>query len=185
MVSRKLMGAWAVLDFLLLAAGATTIALSIIWRAPNVLMNMVLDSSDLTAGMVLGIALLVTFAVSIGAIVQKNHVTLGLVILNYTLIVDSLAIVVIGTLLWFFTLEERENFHKLWLGATRDTRLTLQDQLKCCGYFNSTDLPEIGGTFCVSQDFVNGLSPNVTTNFCVSPINDFADMTLNNVFTTV
>lgn len=48
MVSRKLMGVWAVLDFLLLAAGAVTIALSIVWRAPNTLMNMVLSPADLT-----------------------------------------------------------------------------------------------------------------------------------------
>lgn len=48
MVSRKLMGVWAVLDFLLLAAGATALALSIVWRAPNILMNFVLDSTDLT-----------------------------------------------------------------------------------------------------------------------------------------
>lgn len=80
--------------------------------------------------MILGIALLITFAVSIGAIVQQNHVTLGLVILNYTLMVDALGIVVIGTFVWFFTLKERENFHQLWAGATRETRLALQDQVR-------------------------------------------------------
>jgi hypothetical protein len=48
MVSRKLMGVWAVLDFLLMAAGAVALAFSIVWRAPNLMMNMVLSPSDLT-----------------------------------------------------------------------------------------------------------------------------------------
>jgi len=178
------MGTWAVLDFLLLAAGATAVALSIVWRQPNILMNMVLSSADLTAGTVLGVALLITFAISLGAIVQQNHVTIGLVILNYVLIVDALGIVIIGTFVWFFTLQERANFYKLWLEATPQTRLILQDQFKCCGYFNGTDTVEIGG-FCQSPDFASKLDPANFNNFCVTPITSFADMTLNNVFTTV
>jgi len=179
------MGVWAVLDFLLLAAGGVALSLSIVWGTQNVLMNMVLSSADLTAGTTLGIALLLTFAISIGAIVQKNHVTIGLVLLNYALLLDAIGIVVIGTFVWFFTLQERTNFHRSWLQATRQTRITLQDQLKCCGYFNGNDQAEIGGSFCQSQQFVSGLASNVTTNFCVTPITSFADMTLNNVFTTV
>lgn len=83
------------------------------------------------AGTILGIALLITFAVSIGAIVQQNHVTIGLVILNYVLIIDALGIVIIGTFVWFFTLEERANFYKLWLEAPPTTRLALQNQVRC------------------------------------------------------
>lgn len=185
MVSKKLMGVWTVLDFLLMAAGAVALAFSIVWRAPNLMMNMVLSSSDLTAGMILGIALLATFAISVGAIVQRNHVTIGLVILNYTLIADAIAIVVIGSFVWFYTLRERDNFHEYWVHASHQTRLSLQDQLKCCGYFNGTDSAELGGSFCQTQDIISNLNPNVTANFCVSPITSFADRTLNNVFTTV
>jgi hypothetical protein len=139
--------------------------------------------------------------ISVGAIIQRSHVTIGLVILNYALLMDAIGILVIGTFVWFFTLQERANLHKLWLNATPATRLTLQDkvgvvfkktfdrsnlciplQFKCCGYFNGTDLAEIGG-FCESQDFINGLDPSVATNFCVTPVTGFADSTLNNVFT--
>jgi hypothetical protein len=48
MVSKVLMGIWAALDVLLLAAGAISIALSIVWARPDVLMNMVLSKADLT-----------------------------------------------------------------------------------------------------------------------------------------
>lgn len=149
MVSRTLMGIWAALDFFLLASGAITIALSVVWRAPNALMNMVLSDADLTgilyvpsnfitvlliiqivsAGMILGIALLVTFAISIGGIVQRNHVTLGLVTLNWVLILDALGIIVIGTFVWFFTLQEGANYHKRWLATTPEARRALQDQV--------------------------------------------------------
>lgn len=184
MVSRTLMGIWAALDFFLLASGAITIALSVVWRAPNALMNMVLSDADLTAGMILGIALLVTFAISIGGIVQRNHVTLGLVTLNWVLILDALGIIVIGTFVWFFTLQEGANYHKRWLATTPEARRALQDQLKCCGFFNGTDAAEIGG-YCESQDFINGLDQTILANLCVTPIVSFADMTLNNIFTTV
>lgn len=178
------MGAWVALDLFLLAAGVLTLALSIVWRAPNVLMNMVISSADLTAGTILGIALLVTFVLSIGAIVQRNHVTIGLVILNYALLIDAIGILVIGTFIWMFTLKERANFHVLWAAATPASRITIQNQFKCCGYFNGTDLVELGG-FCQSPDFVSNLAANVTTNFCVSAVTNFADVTLNNIFTTV
>jgi hypothetical protein len=141
------MVAWAVLDFLLLVAGVVALALSLTWRAPNLLMNMVLSSADLTGvccgllpfwsishyhrlvGTILGIALLITFAVSICAIVQRSHVTIGLVILNYTLLIDAIGIIIIGTFVWFYTLQERANFHVLWADASRETRITLQDQV--------------------------------------------------------
>ncbi|KAF9036957.1 tetraspanin Pls1 family [Hymenopellis radicata] len=190
MVSRKLMGCFAFVDLCLVAAGAVAVAFSIIWRAPNILMNMVLSSADLTAGLVLGIALLATFVVSIIAVVQRNHVTIGFVILNYCLILDGLIVIVIGTFVWYFTLQERVNFHKVWADQPTQTRITLQDQFKCCGYFDATDLVEIAGTFCnqTQVDFLRTLDAADDNNshfFCVKPITAFADMTLNNVFTSV
>lgn len=83
-----------------------------------------------SAGTVLGIALLVTFAFSVGAIVQKNHITLGLVILNYALLIDAIGIAVTGSSIWFFTLQERNNYHVRWLEATPSTRILLQDQVR-------------------------------------------------------
>jgi len=185
MVSKTLMGVWVALDILLLAAGVLTLALSIVWRAPNILINMVLSSADLKAGTILGVALLATFMISIGAIIQRNHVTIGLVLLNYALLVDAIGILVIGTFIWFSTLQERANFHKLWVDASPVVRIALQDKFKCCGYFSGTDLAEVGGSFCQSLDFISGLASNVSSNFCVSPITNFADMTLNNVFSTI
>lgn len=179
------MGVWVGLDFLLLAAGVVTIALSLVWRAENLMLNMVLTPNYLTSALVLGIALVITFAISVAAIVQKNHVTIGLVVLNYTLVLDSIGIVIIGTFIWWFTLQERANFHVRWLDLTPAKRIAIQDKFSCCGYFLGNDTAEIGGSFCTSTDFANGLNTSIASNFCVTPITTFADMTLNNVFTTV
>jgi ABC-type uncharacterized transport system involved in gliding motility auxiliary subunit len=80
--------------------------------------------------MALGIALLITFAISIGAIVQRNHITIGLVILNWTLILDALGIVIIGTFVWFFTLEERNNFHSVFSGQSTQNKIAIQDKVR-------------------------------------------------------
>jgi hypothetical protein len=177
------MGIWAFLDLCLLAAGVVSVALSIAWRAPNLMLNLVLTDANLTAGTVLGIFLLITFVISIGAIVQRNHVTFGLAILNWTLLIDALGIIIIGTFVWFFTLRERANYHAVWLRQTPETRLKLQDTLKCCGYFETGENAEIGGSVCVSQSVVAEFVANNKT--CIGPITKFADTTLNNIFTTV
>jgi hypothetical protein len=48
MVSKALMGVWALLDVCLLAAGVFTIAMSIVWRSPNLMLNMVISDAYLT-----------------------------------------------------------------------------------------------------------------------------------------
>jgi len=179
------MGVWLALDGLLLISGLISIILSQGWRVPNVLMNLILSSAELTAGIALGVAFIITFLISVVAIAQRNHSTVGLVILNYALLLDAMGIIVIGTIVWWYTLQERVNYHQLWLQVSSTTRITLQDQFQCCGYFDGSDLAEIGGKFCVSQSFVNSLATDNLNRFCVAPITSFADSTLNSIFTTV
>jgi len=190
MVSKRLMACWAFLDALVLAAGGVCIAISIVYRKPDLLMNMVITPSILTAGMVLGISLLVTFMVSICAIVQKNHVTIGLVVFNYVLLIQALIVLVVGTYIWFPTLKERSVFSRAWDALSDQDRITLQDRFSCCGYFNASDREAIGGTFCTLPQvtFLSALDLTNDNNadfFCVKPITAFADYTLNNVFTTI
>nr|GAT55481.1 predicted protein [Mycena chlorophos] len=184
MVSKGLMGFWGFVDFLLLGAGGMSIALSIVWREPSVLMNLTLDNQFLTAGMVVGIALVATFLVSLGAVVQKNHVTGGFVILNYILVADAIIVLVVGSMIWFFSLRQRSEFHTRWIALPDATKQQLQDQFSCCGYFNATDNIVIGG-YCQSQQFADNLNVNNTDNFCVTPVTKFTDYTLENVFTTI
>jgi len=184
MPSKKLMGSWVFVDFALLVAGVMTLVLSIIWRGNNILRNMVITPQFLDAGLYLGGVLLMTWAISIWAIAQPKKVTFGLKVLNWTLILDALSILVIGTVIWHYTLNERNNFHTIFANESPANQIAIQDQLQCCGYFNSTDLVTIGGSFCQNETFVQTTN-NATGNFCVTPITAYADMTLNNIFTTI
>jgi len=180
------MGVWLALDALLLVSGLISVILPQILRASETtIMKLVLSNADLIAGTVLGAALITSFLISIVAILQKNHVTLGFVVLNYALLLDATGIIVIGTFVWWYTLEERADYYKLWMQSSGATRIIIQDKFQCCGYFSGSDIAEIGGKFCVSQSFVDSLAADDLKNFCVTPLTKFADSTLNHIFTTI
>jgi hypothetical protein len=178
MVSMVLMALWGTFDFLLLAAGGVMIAFSILWKAPDVFRNLVLTDMDLTVGMLLGILYAVTFVVSVGAIVQRNHVTIGLIVLNWLLIFDTAFTVLFASVLWFRTLQEQVNFEKVWIDAPAQARLTLQDEWKCCGYRNGTNI-ESGGTVCSTPTIANA------TIGCMNQFTGLADNLLSETFTTI
>lgn len=158
-------------------------------------------------GLAVGIALLLTSFMSVGAIIQRNHVTIGLVILNWVLIADAVIVLVVGTFVWFYTLRERSEWHSIYAKLQPSQRISIQDQVsplllpffflclfnrsvnygqfQCCGYFNASDLIEIGGSFCPNSTFVNSLNTTVTSNFCVTPVTQHADASLNDVFSYV
>jgi len=145
---------------------------------------MTFSHADMSAGLVMGIALLLTSFLSVGAIIQRNHVTIGLVVLNWVLIADAVIVLIIGTFVWFYTLRERNEFHVEYAKLQPPQRITIQDQFQCCGYFNASDLIELGGSFCQNSTFANSLNTTVLSNFCVSPITGYADDSLNLAFST-
>ncbi len=145
------MSFWAFLDVCLLAAGAILIVFSELFRMPNLMINFTLNNgfllgacaypSPLTrcpdpslGGLVTGIFFLITFVVSVGAVVQKNHNTTGLVILNWLLVIDSLVVLVVGTIIWFFSLEQRNNYFKVYNSVSPETRIQIQDKVRRAPY---------------------------------------------------
>lgn len=142
------MGVWAFFDFALLAFGGLSIAMSMILQGSNdVLVNLTFTPSQLTcmhlissyqrhvtdpimiAGLILGILLLITFVISIGAIIQRSHIVLPLMVLNWALVVDGIAIIFIGSFIWFVTLAERDNFLQRLTAATPEIRIAVQDRV--------------------------------------------------------
>ncbi|KAG9097719.1 phospholipid scramblase 1 [Ceratobasidium sp. 370] len=178
MPSKTLTAVWAGLDFILLLAGGISIAFSIIWRAPDLLRDLVISTTDLNAGLGLGIMFAITFVISIAAILTPKATTGGLKALNWTLIADSAATIIIGSIVWFFTLQERKNFSEVWGQQSTETLGRIQERFQCCGYYNGTDRA-IGTGVCASQTFA------LNSTGCVGPVTDFADYTLNNIFTSV
>ena len=81
------------------------------------------------AGLAMGIAFLITTALSIGAIIQRNHVTIGLVLLNWVLISDAIIVLVVGTFVWFYTLRERAEYHVKYARLQPSQRIAVQDMV--------------------------------------------------------
>jgi len=148
MPSKQLMAVWGFLDFCLLSAGAITIAFSIVFRGTDVIRSLVLSSLDLNLALALGILYAVTFVVSIGAVIQQNHITIGLAIFNWLLIINAILTVIYGSNLWFMTLREEHNFGSIWNATTPARRIAVQDKFQCCGFLNNTAV-EAGG-FCAN-----------------------------------
>jgi len=178
MPSKRLMSVWGFTSFLMLAAGVIALTISIVWRAPELMRNIVISRQDLLAGTIIGVAFLITFGISILAIIQPNHVIIGLVILNWTLIADAVMVLTVGSFIWFYTLRERNNFHIVMSHQSAQTWQAVQDKFSCCGYFNSTDLGTTAG-FCSNPTTAVNATP------CVGPITNYADYTLNNIFSSI
>jgi len=178
MPSLSLKWVWAILNFALLAAGIVLVVISTIWRAHNPVRNFVISELDLNAGLVLGIALLLTWAISILGIIQRNNNTLVLIVANWALIMDAIVVLVIGCIVWFYTLELTNNELKVWEAATPATLQSIQDTLQCCGYRNSTELAVAAGT-CADATTAASLPG------CSTYIHPFATYTLQNIFSSV
>jgi hypothetical protein len=79
----------------------------------------------------MGIFLILTWVLSIGAIVQPNHSTLGLKILNLVLVVDAVVVTTIGSFIWFYSLQQRNNYFEVFKSVPASTQLALQNQVRC------------------------------------------------------
>jgi len=178
MPSRTLTTIWAGLDLCLMASGIICIAFSFFWRAPNFVRDLTISHMDLNAGLGLGIMLEIAFFISLFAITQRKPLTSGFRALIWALVADSIAIIVVGSIVWFYTLEERAEYQEVWLQQATSIQIQLQDKFSCCGYFNGTNIA-IGGNFC-SDGVAASSRPG-----CVDAITGAADYTLNNIFTTI
>jgi hypothetical protein len=155
MPSKYLHGFYGFFTLGLAVAGIISILFSFLWKRNDLLLNMTFSHADLSgafwiylfsysissrfaflAGLVMGIALLLTSFLSVGAIIQRNHVTIGLVILNWLLIADAVIVLIIGTFVWFYTLRERNEFHVLYANLQPSQRITIQDQVALSSLFS-------------------------------------------------
>ena len=151
MPSRTLTAVWAGLDSALLAAGIVSIAFSVVWKNSSLLMSFILFEVDLTgavlpygkclgnykptpdhslaAGLILGIMFEISFLISLFAITQRKPLTSGLKLLNWSLVLDSIAILTVGSIIWFYSLREPTNYHRVWLKQTTQMQIALQDKV--------------------------------------------------------
>ncbi|BGP19386.1 hypothetical protein JCM10213v2_007475 [Rhodosporidiobolus nylandii] len=194
--------AWSILSFLLLSSAVVLVAVSQLWLhewmvrgdklGGDTLKMLVVGTMDLTAATALGVTLLGVLLLGVLGFVQghrpgslQRREARGLVAFCWALVATMVATLVIASIIWFFTLRERDNFRKVWLQQDGATQVFLQDTLSCCGYFNASAsglLTQPSG-FCAS--FAQPSTNATSVQGCVGPIVNFADYFLNNVFTTI
>ncbi|GAA6030960.1 hypothetical protein JCM8097_008957 [Rhodosporidiobolus ruineniae] len=198
--TRKLALTWLALAFLYTASAVVLIAVAQVWRTQSTpgqlgkhtLRGLVAMEMHLTAATALGVALLVVLLLGVLGFVQgwrpgslQRKEAKGLIGFAWALAGTMMTTLVVASILWFYSLRERNNFRKVWLARDGPTQVFLQDKLQCCGYFNASS----AGLFTQPVDFCAPFGQpgaNATqVQGCVTPIVKFADFFLNNVFTTI
>ncbi|KAH9444501.1 hypothetical protein Pst134EB_024763 [Puccinia striiformis f. sp. tritici] len=107
--------------------------------------------------------------------------------LTSSLIITLFITLIAASLVWFSTLRERTLFTPVWSGLPVPQRIFIQNDLKCCGWFNATlsglfEDPLMVG-FCEDPDIIRpNPDPNVVLG-CVDKFDKKADDVLNNTFT--
>lgn len=191
---KRLILIWSGLDALFFAAGLLSLIFSIIVRDQDgergtldtfTLRRLAITSTDLTTGIILGILIITSWLISLGGIAtalkRGRFNSTGLVAFNWSLVIVAIVTVAIACNVWFFTLRMRAEFLVVWNAQSQTTHQFLQDTLQCCGYFNATS----AGFFSAPGGFCAPVATNTNTTAiqaCVTPITQFADTFLNNVF---
>lgn len=95
----------------------------------------------MAAALALGSFILITVAYSVLALLltrKPKAPTVHLTALNILILLAGLATTAIGTAVWFYTLQQRDNFEVVWREAGASGQQVLQDWMGCCGYWNAS-----------------------------------------------
>ncbi|GAA5936837.1 hypothetical protein JCM1841_005495 [Sporobolomyces salmonicolor] len=142
----------------------------------------------LAAATVLGLGILTTLVLGFYGFLQSYGVgngkkAGGMIAFSWCLVGTMLLTIVVGSIMWFFSLTERARYLRMWVQQDGATQVFLQDSLRCCGYFNAS----IAGSFTQQTGFCSTIAGGNATAIqgCVTPITGFADYLLENTFTTI
>ncbi|KAI0736592.1 tetraspanin [Fomitopsis betulina] len=182
---KAIMGFWSFVDVLLLAAAIASIVFSVVMRKPDLLANFAISTQQLNAGLIMGVVLLASWLVSIIAVLSPTAQVTGFIVLNWMLMLDVVAILVVGTSLWFFTLHIEDNYLAVWQSLSNASKIVVQDEFQCCGYFTPNDTTAAVGGFCANTTFIDSLfnATATTTNACISHLTGYGEPMLNQIFT--
>ncbi|KAK4702723.1 hypothetical protein P7C70_g3497, partial [Phenoliferia sp. Uapishka_3] len=194
--NKRLTIAWSIFSFLFVSSAIVIIIVATIWKGQDAnslivpdkhtLRAMSISELDLSASLLLAIVIILTSVVGLvgfylGHGPRNGNNQRGLLMFNYTLVFTMVVTVVVGSIIWFFTLTLRKDFEEIWLVQKPVVQSFLQDSLKCCGYWNATT----SGLFTQATGFCSSVTDPTTVTPCVGPITGFADFLLENTFTSI
>lgn len=142
----------------------------------NVATTVLLNACPLTASLVVGGLMLISFLISLPTYFFSKTTAL-LQIHAATITICALLTLSIGLKIWFSTLQTRANLATVWLHQPALVQSTLQSKFQCCGYLglaadympdgtcNATSAVELGSCQAPFSGFANGFLDLVFTVF--------------------
>ncbi|KAF2655484.1 hypothetical protein K491DRAFT_716177 [Lophiostoma macrostomum CBS 122681] len=142
----------------------------------NVAQNLLLDQCPLTAGVVNGIFIFVTFLLSLPALfLPANRGWLRAQ--GWLVVVCATFTLGLGLAVWVGTLQTRVKLSGIWGNQPPLVVSLLQQKFDCCGYFNATTPP-----FEVDNVCLNSLVA-AQKGGCIAKFSSFANSYLDLIFT--
>ncbi|KAG8168148.1 hypothetical protein KVR01_003837 [Diaporthe batatas] len=182
----KVLGAYVAADFLFVATGAILVGFSVIvqnfmFETPTeggqAVRNLLYQEFPLTAGIVNGVLVFVTFAFTLPAIAMPTRGWLKLS--GYMLVVNAVFSVILGLYLWILTLRTKDTLSPLWNAQPPKIQDLMQTTFACCGFFNSTSPAFVTDPTCPSPAAASLMRG------CAGPLSSFANVFIDNIFTAV
>jgi hypothetical protein len=92
---------------------------------------------------------------------------------SWFVFVASITLLVLGLKIWTLTLQEKTNILNAYNSASPDVIAALENELNCCGFFNSTSPSYIVSNTCPNDAVA------ATRAGCVVALQPYADLFLN------
>ncbi|CAG8548625.1 1726_t:CDS:2 [Dentiscutata heterogama] len=97
--------------------------------------SVVLSKPSLIGGITIGIIRILIFFVGIiGFFAPFKRCHNWLMAQSICIVMTTIALLILGAMIWFKTLNERNFFKDVWIGWMNGTRARFQDQFNCCGW---------------------------------------------------
>lgn len=122
------------------------------------------------------VMIFVTFLISLPGIVIPTSRG-WLKFFGYMVTICAIFTLILGLDVWFDTLKTRANLSPIWNLQPLTSQSLLQQELNCCGYFNSTSPPFVTDSTCTNA------AAAALKEGCVGPFSSFANDFLDLIFT--
>jgi len=186
-VDKRLVLTYAFTNFLFIACGAVTVAISLIFKqhadlSPtdgNIEQHIIFLMTPTMVGLGAGVVTLVAGVSSFPPLIMSSS-RKWLYIHGWLVVIASLGLLVLGLKIWTLTLDEKNNILDAWTLTSPATLLAFEERFNCCGFFNSTSPSFVVSPIACPNDIIAA-----TRTGCVIPLQPFADLFLDRLFTTL
>ncbi|GAA6064733.1 hypothetical protein JCM10212_000404 [Sporobolomyces blumeae] len=122
------------------------VVLSQLWQSPLVQgwqwRSFVILKAFFTGALALGLGGVATTSIAVCGYFEARQPgnlarTRGLYTFSWALVVNLAMTVALGSIVWFWTLRERDEYFARWTDQSESTSALLQDMLQCCGYWDA------------------------------------------------